>query len=136
MGYDPDAQIEYGIAPEQKNEMLDAVLQAIKIHGARRIAEVAKLSEQYVLKIYKGEKIPSEKAIAKLYRMSKIPENESVSEQELLMKISEMMKAKNISIRSLAEELEIDPSNLAKILSGQRKNADQLTHAYRNLNAS
>ena len=136
LGYDPDAQIEYGIAPEQKNEMLDAVLQAIKIHGARRIAEVAKLSEQYVLKIYKGEKIPSEKAIAKLYRMSKIPENESVSEQELLMKISEMMKAKNISIRSLAEELEIDPSNLAKILSGQRKNADQLTHAYRNLNAS
>ncbi len=130
LGYDPDAQIEYGIAPEQKNEMLDAVLQAIKIHGARRLAEVTKLTEQYVLKICKGEAIPSEKTIAKLYRMSKIPENESVSEQELLKDINEIMKAKNFSIRWLATKLEIDASNLAKILSGRRSNADQLSRVY------
>lgn len=131
-GYDPDAQTEYGICPEQKDEMLQSVLQAITTYGAKNIAVASKLSERYVLKIHKGKIIPSEKAFSKLQTAIKILKNTSASEQALLQKIKEMMKGGNVSIRSVATKLEMDAANLRKILSGLRSSKEPLirVHAY------
>jgi hypothetical protein len=129
-GLDPDAQIEYGICPEQRSEILQAVLQAITTHGAKSIADIAKLTERHVLDIGKGGTIPSERTLAKLHSAAKALENASLSEQALRQRINAMMEERNISIRNLAAKIEIDPSNLAKILSGHRNAGNQLIHAY------
>ena len=129
-GYDPTAQLEYGICDEQKTAMLEAVLQAIKMYGTSRVAATVNLSERHVLKIYKKETVPSGKALMRLHTAVKILENSAEAEKSLLEQTNEMMRAKNISIRSLAAELDIDPSNLAKILSGRRANAELLNHTH------
>ncbi len=130
LGLDPEAQIEYGICPEQKNEILKAVLKSISIHGAKSIAEAARMSERYVLEVGKGKTSPSEKALTRLQSAVKALENANASEHGLRQRISAMMEERKISIRSLAANLEIDPSNLAKILSGLRKSGNQLIRAY------
>lgn len=130
LGYDPAAQIEYGITPEQKIETFNGVLEGIEIHGAKRVAEIANLSERYVLKISKGQANPPHKTLAKLNRATKILEIDSAEQKSTLDKIHEKMKEKNISMRTLAAELEIDASNLAKVLSGRRNNAAQASKAH------
>ncbi len=132
LGYDPSAQIEYGITPEQKNDMRNIILEGIEVYGAKRVAEISNLSERYVLKISKGQANPPAKTLMKIHRATKILEIESAEQKLTLGKIHEKMKEKNISIRALAAALKIDASNLAKILSGRRSNIDQLTriHAY------
>ncbi len=131
-GYDPESQIEYGISPEQNEEILQSVLQAVTIYGAKNVAVASRLSERYILKIHKGNVTPSEKALVKLQRAIKTLESTSASERELLQKIKEMMKEVDISIRSVATKLEIDAANLRKILSGLRSSKEPLIriHAY------
>ncbi|HYD18447.1 MAG TPA: hypothetical protein VEF76_08210 [Patescibacteria group bacterium] len=106
------------------------MLQAIITHGAKSIADAAKISERHVPDIGKGGIIPSEKTLAKLHSAAKALENASVSEQSLREGITAMMEERKASIRSLAANLEIDPSNLAKILSGHRDAGTQLIHAH------
>lgn len=125
-GFDPEAQIEYGVCQEQKDEILKIISQAITVYGATRMANAANLSERHVLKIYHGQANPSEKAFYKLYSAAKILENNQKTEIDMLDEIREIMKEKNISIRALAEEQKIDFSNLAKILSGKRENCGQI----------
>jgi predicted transcriptional regulator len=132
-GFDPDAQLEYGISPEQKDEILKSVLQAITIYGAKSVATAAKLSARHVLDISKEKTNPSELVFIKLQSAVKILESVSASEQELRQKIKEMMEEKNISIRSIASKFEIDASNLAKVLSGLRSSKDQLIRMHANL---
>ena len=131
-GFDPDAQLEYGISAEQKDEILKSVLQAVTIYGAKNVALAAKLSARHVRDISKGKTNPSELVFIKLQSAVKILESVNASEQGLRQKIKEMMEEKNISIRSIAAKFEIDASNLAKVLSGLRSSKDQLIrmHAY------
>lgn len=67
--------------------MLESVLLVITIHGAKNIADAAKLSERHVLEIEKGKTIPSEKALTKLYSAAKTLKSVSESEQALRQRI-------------------------------------------------
>jgi len=129
-GFNPNAQIEYGISPERKNEILETVLQAIATYGAKRMANAANLSERHILKIYKEQTNSSELALAKLHAAVKILEEVNKKEQVLQKKIKETIKEKGISIRKLAEKIGIDPSNLSKLISGRRNNSKQLKSIY------
>lgn len=130
LGFDPDAQIEYGISPEQKNVILQAVAQAVEQHGAQVIAEASKLSARHIIGIVSGKKYPSEKALAKLYTAIKNLEADAMVDNELRQKIKALMQEKKISIRTMAEYLSMDASNLAKVLSGKRKAGNFLILAY------
>jgi len=130
IGLDSDAQIEYGQCLEQKKKQLEAVLKAIKTYDVQPMAFVARLSAFYVRSIYQGKVTPSEKALEKLYAAAKSLETDGALEQVLRDKITAMMKEKKVSIRSLAAKLEIDSSNLAKILSSQRHTPNQLSRAH------
>ena len=130
LGLNPEAQLEYGINPEQRREMMQYILQSISVHGAKNMADTAKLTERHALKISVGKAIPSEKALAKLHAAAKILDNTTASEQVLRQRVKAMMEEKRISARSIAATLETDPSNLAKVLSGDRNAGDWLVHAY------
>jgi transcriptional regulator with XRE-family HTH domain len=96
------------------------------------LAELANLSERYVLKISKGRANPSNKTLMKIHRAIKILEIKSAEQKSTLDKIRDKMKEKNISIRALAAALDMDASNMAKILTDRRSNENILirAHAY------
>ncbi|MEC9291342.1 MAG: helix-turn-helix domain-containing protein [Pseudomonadota bacterium] len=48
-------------------------------------------------------------------------DKQHLEEQETIQKIKKHMKENNISIRTLAKELGVDASNLAKIVKGNKK---------------
>ena len=109
---------------------MEIVFQAIVVHGAKEVAEAAKLSAHHVLNIGKGTAIPSEKALARLHSAAKALKTSSVEERGMRQRTKEMMDERNISIRGLAANLEIDHSNLAKTLSGHRNAGDLLIRVY------
>jgi len=133
-GFNPDAQIEYGVCAEQKAEMLEAVLHAIKRYGAKPMADISKLSQRHILNINKGKTNLSENALLKLYTAAKTLENNNNKENELRELIRNTIKEKGIFIRKLAEMAGIDPSNLSKLISGKRNNFQKLEFIYELLN--
>lgn len=126
LGFDPDAQIEYGVCPELKREILQSIRQAVEQHGAQVVADASKLSARHILEIAKGKKNPSKKAITKLHTAVKALEADVITNNQLRQKIKNEMAKKAISIRSLAATLKTDPANLAKALSGDRNAGDWL----------
>jgi len=126
VGYDPDAQIEYGFCDEQRKNMLTEILQSITEHGIKNLAAISKLSDRHISKIYKTKIISSDKTLAKLHSSVKILQQTHESRKILRKEIKEAMRLQNISIRLLAEKMRVDPSNLAKILSEKRQGNDSL----------
>ena len=61
-------------------------------------------------------------------------DNLSKQQEVLRRKIFRMVKENGIPIRRLAAKLGIDPSNLAKIISGQRGSVENLERIYQYLN--
>lgn len=119
-GFDPQAQIEYGGCPDQRNEMAEKVFQAVEKYGAADIAEISKISVRHISGLCGKKKIVSDQTLFRLYATVKILDQKCEDERLSKDKIREMMTAKNISLRRLAKELDIDPSNLSKMLSGRR----------------
>lgn len=135
-GFNPDAQIEYGITQEKIGEMMDIILQGISTHGTKRMAEAANLSERHVLNILNQKTSPSETMIFRLDMAVKTLDKEEEIEKGMRDRIKETMNRKNIPIRTLARELGVDASNLAKNITGDRNNAIQLRKAYAFLTGS
>lgn len=127
LGADPDAQIEYGVNPDDKNRMLQRVWDAITAHGAKAVAQASRLSPRHVRKVLHGQSQPSGATLAKLYAAARSLEAEIAHAKNMLEKINATIATKNITVRGLAAKLDVDPSNLSKILSGRRASAKLLT---------
>ena len=127
-GFNSDAQIEYGIDPDQIAEILESIVKAINEFGVKRMAESAGLSRRYVSDIYNRKITPSESAISKLNHAVKALEYIKKKEDELRNIISRIMAEWDISIRELANQLGIDHSNLSKIISGHRGSIEYLEY--------
>lgn len=125
-GFDPDAQIEYGICAEQKAEMIETVLKTIKRYGISPISNISKLSQRHILNFEKEKTNLSENALQNLYSAVKTLENRDKKENELRELIRNIIKKNNISIRQLARNIGIDPSNLSKLISGKRRDLKKL----------
>jgi predicted transcriptional regulator len=121
LGTNPEEQLEYGITPEQKEEQLKTVLKAIKIYGTKPMADIAKISARQIQNIKTGKTTPKETTIQKLYFAAKTLEKLAIEEQELCNQIKLTIKEKNITITKLSKKLNIDASNLSKMLSSGRK---------------
>lgn len=129
-GFDPESQIEYGIDREQKEEILNIIVQGISEHGANRISDTANLSERHVLNISKRLTNPSKITLQKLNEAVVVLDNQSQSDKNMRDEIQEHMKKQSISVRTLAKKMMVDPSNLAKVLSDKRKDSNQIEKAW------
>jgi DNA-binding phage protein len=120
-GINPDAQIEYGISAEDRENMLEVVLQAIPTYGASAIAEKAKISRRQIIKIYKRQSLPTNKTLFRLYNAAQNLELSNMNTQKIIEMIKTMIASKIINVSGLAASMEIDKSNLVKMLSGKRQ---------------
>lgn len=131
-GLNDEAQIEYGLCSSKKNEMLNYILKGIEEYCSNELAAIAALSPRYILNVANGNSSPSISSLFKLYQGVKYLDAKREKEQKILNEISEAIIERNMSVRALAQELKIDPSNLSKLLGGKRKNTEHLKyiHAY------
>lgn len=120
MGLNSETQLEYGLCPNLREEQMESILLGIEIHGVEKMARQAKLSGEGVRKIYSGKSIPSHKTLKKLAMAAMALDGLRQAEEAQRKKIKAIMKERGISLRTLARELGVDASNLAKALSDNR----------------
>ena len=120
MGLNSDAQLEYGQCPKLREEQLEIVMRGIVTHGAEKMARHAKLSAEQVRKIEQGKTQPTPKTLTRLAIVGQALDGQTQSEQLLLEKVKAELNVQKVPLRTLAKALNLDASNLAKMLNGQR----------------
>jgi hypothetical protein len=71
LGFDPDAQIEYGVSPEEYESNLQLIKDAVLKFGAKEIATLAGLSKRYVNYICDGKRKPKENTLKRVLMVIK-----------------------------------------------------------------
>ena len=66
VGYDAEAEITYGMAPQDRRRLLRSVKEAADTHSQRALAKTAQISLQQVSAILTGVASPTDKTLANL----------------------------------------------------------------------
>ncbi len=123
LGLDAAAQIEYGPSAQGRDRSLQALVQAGKRFGQRKLAEAAGVSLSEVSAVLLGKREPRPATLAKLHRALANLEGEareaSEHARELLKRAKEACRA--MGQRRFAERAGVNASNLAHVLNGRRK---------------
>ncbi len=133
-GYNAEAQLQYGACPHKKAEIENYLINAIKKCGTGLFAKYSNLSQKHILNILNRNIPISEKSFLKLIKAMQVIDNKESYKNKLIAEIKDFIKNNNYSIRKIANKLNLDPSNLSKILSGKRDNLKTLksVHTYIN----
>jgi len=66
LGAEPEAQIEYGSEPKERERFLARLREAVKEQGVSAIARAAKISRQHLYSVLRGNAIPSDHVARRL----------------------------------------------------------------------
>jgi hypothetical protein len=123
LGIDPEAQITYGTAPDDRERLLLSIRQAADIHGQRALAKAAQISLQQVSAILMGAARPTDKTLAKLAGAVAALDGARNTELARYTELRAWAKGEceRVRLRTFARAIGIDAANLAKVLSGGRK---------------
>ncbi len=128
LGEAPDAQTEYGTMPSDHQQMLAMVREGIRRHGARAVAERARVSRQHVSSVVSGVSTPSAGALGALARavagLNAKRDREASIVADSLQAIRQACKRHGI--RQIARTAGVDDGNLARIVAGKRKASQPL----------
>ena len=123
LGIDPEMEIAYGMAPEDRGPVMAEIKQAAGLHGPVAMAKAAGVSRQHLNAIVSGAAAPTDRMLRQLVRgatrLSKSEVGETENAHAMLRQIRAMVRAKGL--RGFAQEAGIDPGNLTRILQGKRK---------------
>lgn len=123
IGLDEEAEIEYGIIPEQRKSIINQAREAGNIHGQRALAKAAELSLQQVSAILRGQAAPTNETLAKLIKgMAELDRKARVEQQETdtaERRLREMVA--ELGFQVAAVQLEIDAGNFSRMMSGKRR---------------
>ena len=123
LGFDPEAQPEYGMEREAYAKLLSDVQQATKAYKLGAISTISGISTRYLRKICSGTANVSVEILQRI--TSVIPDLQAAhterGTQERQLLDWARAEADRIGLRELAGLLDADPANLAKVLSGKRR---------------
>ena len=123
LGETPEAQIEYGVSPEQKERIRGSTLTLCRPFGPAKLARQAGLSVSDVSDILQGNRNPRVDVWLKLMRAAQALEAQHYQADQknkvLLEIIRDMCNQR--SMRKVAKESGLDPANLSHVLNGKRK---------------
>ncbi len=123
VGYDAEAEITYGMAPEDRRRLLRSVKEAADTHSQRALAKAAQISLQQVSAILTGVANPTDKTLAKLVHavvaLSAARNADAMRCADLVAQAKAACEQRGL--REFARSIGIDAANLTKVLAGQRK---------------
>lgn len=123
LGVDPEAQIEYGMAPEILQQLHQDVLRRCRASGIRKVATRAGLSVRELHSLLQGRNRARPETMQRLRAACPALETEDEQMREWIEAVLERTRERVqvVSVRELAREAGIDPSNLAHVLAEKRK---------------
>ncbi len=121
LGENPEAQIEYGIAPENKELLRGSALVRCRPFGPGKLAKEAGLSVSDVSAILAGKRNPKVETWLKLLRAAQTFEDKQqrVGQNNAVLLEIIREKCNLLSVRRIANTTGIDPANLSHVLSGK-----------------
>lgn len=123
LGENPEAQIEYGTSPEQKERLRGTALSLCRPFGPAKLSREAGLSVGDVSDILSGKRNPQVEIWLKLMRAAQalgVQKYQAEQKNQIILKMIKDMCDQQ-SIRKVARGSGIDPANLSHVLNGQRK---------------
>lgn len=118
LGIDPDMEIAYGMAREDRELMMAEIRQAVERHGPVAVAKAAGVSRQHLNAIVRGDAIPSDALLSRLGRTTmtlELAEDADAREAGMLF-----ARIKASGVRSCAALAGIDAGHLTRLVSGER----------------
>lgn len=117
------AQIDYGLDPNSAELFRSELHRATSVHGMRRISEVSGIARNSLCLIAKGQIVVTPIIVEKLIRamttLGQVASDQAEFEREAREKL--LAKIEEHGLRTVANILGVDASNLAKMASGKRK---------------
>jgi DNA-binding phage protein len=128
LGEIPEAQIVYGLSDEGRKQLLRVIGRAARKFGHGALASRAALSRQQLSEALKRKATPRPRTLSALLQAVVTLETErrECRDYETALIKRGRMEVEKTSLAEMAEQLSADPSNLAKVLSEQRRPSDQL----------
>jgi DNA-binding phage protein len=128
LGEIPEAQIVYGLSAEGKKQVLRVIDRAARKFGPGALATTAALSRQQLSEVLKRKANPRPRTLSALLHAVATLETERHERRTYEAALIERgcIEVSQTSLSETAERLSADPSNLAKVLSAQRRPSDQL----------
>ena len=123
LGLDLEAQFEYGIAPDDEERILAAVLLANKKFGQQKLAKASGISISEVSAILLGKRQPTRTTLSKLFQAIPRLEREATEEAEHVREVLDAVgrHCRLVGVREFARQAGVDGANLAKVLDGRRE---------------
>lgn len=122
LGEMPEAQIEYGTSTNGKRQLLKLIARAARKFGKSTLAEAAGLSRQQLAAVLARHAQPRPQTVKALLGAIIDLEMERVSrcavDAAAIAQMRHLIEASSLSV--VAVRLGVDPSNLAKMLTGKR----------------
>ena len=123
LGADPEAQSEYGMAPEDRERMLTTIRNAAGTLGLAALAHAASISRRHVGAILAGKLVATNSKLLKLSKAAaKLTEDERhQAATDIALRGAASRLARQIGQRDLARQLQVDQVNLSKVLARRRR---------------
>jgi predicted transcriptional regulator len=123
LGLDAAAQTQYGTSPHGRDRSFQALVQAGKRFGQRKLAEAAGVSLSEVSAVLLGKREPKPATLAKLHRALSHLEREASEDGEHVREVLDVVRrrCRLVGVREFARRAGVDGANLAKIVSGRRR---------------
>jgi hypothetical protein len=118
-GADVESTIAYGLSPEDRAKMIEAIRRAICVDkvGVKRLAKRARLADRAVSRVVVSDTAISDEDVLRLHRAVEALLAQNRAEDEEVAALLEWARAQSRSW--LAAELDYDLSNLSKVLMGK-----------------
>ena len=128
LGEIPEAQIVYGLSTEGKKQVLRVIGRAARKFGRGALASRAALSRQQLSEALNRKANPRPRTLIALLQAVAILEAERRERRTYEAALIEQgrREVEKTNLTEMAERLSADPSNLAKVLSAQRRPSDHL----------
>jgi transcriptional regulator with XRE-family HTH domain len=119
LGIDPEAEIAYGSATNDRESLLAYMRNAADAHGLSRLAREAGVSRQHLNAVLSGRAVPSAKTLTQLSRSAtKLGLARDAEGVEATMLFKQIRK---IGVRKCAGLAGIDAGHLTRLITGKRK---------------
>jgi hypothetical protein len=122
IGFDPEAQLEYGMEADAYSNLLARVKEFLTAHRLTDVSAAVGVSAQYLRRIRDGAPNVRVEILKRIENAMRTVEAVQAAEGDREQRLLDWARAERdrIGLRRLAAKLRADPANLGKVLGGSR----------------
>ena len=123
LGAEPEAQSEYGLQPETREQAMVLIANAVQLYGLQAVALAGRVWKQLLSQAIKGETMLNDAAVQRLFNAVTAMDERSMKRQERhATRLSDIkQQVQRDGLRRVADSMEISAGYLSRMLAGKRK---------------